>query len=54
MFEFFLYLFRIMENRYVANNEPRFSHREVGFCCFDVLRNIARLLLLNLTILKIP
>jgi hypothetical protein len=35
MFEFFLYLFRIRENRYDAENKPRFSHREVGFCCFD-------------------
>jgi hypothetical protein len=25
-------LFRIRENTYDADNEPRFSHREVGFC----------------------
>jgi len=28
-------LFRIMENTYDPNDEPRFSHREVRFCCFD-------------------
>jgi len=28
-------LFRIRENTYDPDNEPRFSHREVGFSRFD-------------------
>ena len=33
MFEFFL-KFQGRENKHDIKNKPRFSHREVGFCCF--------------------